>query len=122
MILLVPSIRNKPMLDHLLYGKSMKSNKKPILTAFILSFVIVWSTLTVLALTWGTMFNWPDYVHINYGFPLVWATHTLDTIAGPVDIWNVNLQALIIDLAIWLGSMTIVLAIIMHVLNRKTEN
>lgn len=51
--------------------------------------------------------NWPDYLHVNYGAPLVWATHTLNTIAGPVDVWRVDLQSLTIDLLFWLGLMLV---------------
>ncbi len=61
-------------------------------------FIAAWVFSAILAVTWGFMFDWPDYVHVNYGVPLVWATHTLNTIAGPVDKWNVDLLALIIDL------------------------
>jgi hypothetical protein len=27
-------------------------------------------------------YDWPDFVHIDYGLPLKWATHTLVTIAA----------------------------------------
>jgi hypothetical protein len=47
-------------------------------------------------------YNWPDYVHADYGFPLVWATHTTITIAGPVDKWNVNLSNLLLNVVFWL--------------------
>jgi len=84
----------------------------------VVPFVIVWIVLTILALTWGFFFDWPDYVHVNYGFPLVWAVHTLNTIAGPVDKWKVDLSALVLDLIIWLGIMTIVVALMLHILKR----
>jgi len=54
-------------------------------------------------------------IHIDYGFPLVWATHTLSTIAGPADIWKVDITALIIDLAFWLG-------IMLYFFNREHSN
>jgi len=46
----------------------------------------------VMAVAWGTRYNWPDYVHVKYGLPATWGVHTLVTIAGPADSWRVNLQ------------------------------
>ena len=48
-------------------------------------------------------YNWPDYVHADYGFPLAWATHTTTTIVGPVDKWNVNLANLVLNIVCWLS-------------------
>jgi len=62
----------------------------------------------ILCLTWGLTIAWPDNYHVNYGVPLVWGTHTLNTIAGPVDKWAVDLFALVIDLIFWLGLMLVV--------------
>jgi hypothetical protein len=93
--------------------------KKVNLTLIIVLITIMWAASTILALTWGTTLNWSDYVHVNYGFPLVWVTHTLNTIAGPADIWDVNLEALSIDLFLWLGSMVAAVATILHVYNKK---
>jgi hypothetical protein len=56
-------------------------------------------------MTYGITYNWSDYVHVNYGFPLTFATHTLDTIAGPVDRWTLSLDSLTLDLAFWSVSM-----------------
>jgi hypothetical protein len=47
----------------------------------------------------GFHYDWPDFVHIDYGFPLAWATHTTVTIAGPVDKWTVRLGFLALDIA-----------------------
>ena len=70
-------------------------------------------------MTWGTRFDWPDYVHVDYGLPLVWATQTLSTIIGPVNLWEVDITALMIDLAVWLGIMLIAALIILYF--RKLE-
>jgi len=59
--------------------------------------------ITIIALTWGTSYNWPDFVHVKHGLPLTWGVHTLSTIVGPVDTWEVNLTALTLDLALWLA-------------------
>jgi len=76
--------------------------------------IAIWSTLTIPTLTWGVMFDWPDYVHVNHGFPMVWATHVLSTIAGPVDVWRVDIPALLINLIFWLGSMAAGVIVIIH--------
>ena len=68
-----------------------------------------WALASVATMTWGTLVNWPDYLHSNYGFPLTFATHTLDTIAGPVDKWTVDISALSVDLSFWLLGMVALL-------------
>ena len=83
--------------------------------------MVVWTVLAILAVTWGTRFDWPDYVHIDYGFPLVWGTQTLSTIVGPVNLWNVEVTGLLIDLAFWLGIMVIVASIMLYFFNRKVS-
>ena len=85
----------------------------------VIIFIVTWITLTILGVTWRVPFNWPDNVHVEYGFPLVWGTHTQSTIAGPVDIWKFDFSALIIDLLLWLGSMTIVTFMILYIPRRK---
>jgi len=74
-------------------------DKKLLSTASLVAMSIV----IVLALAWPVKYNWPDYVHVKYGFPLTWGIHTLGTIQGPVDVWDVNVSSLVIDLLIWLG-------------------
>ena len=83
------------------------------------SFLAVWVILTILALTWGFVFDWPDYYHVNYGVPMTWATHTLNTIVGPVDKWTVNLLSLTLDMLFWLGLMIIMAALILYIVDRK---
>jgi hypothetical protein len=62
--------------------------------------------LSVATISFGVLvsfqYYWPDFVHVNYGFPFIWITHTTITIAGPVDKWNINLVNLFLDIAIWL--------------------
>jgi hypothetical protein len=76
----------------------------------VISFMIIWSVITAVALTWGLNYNWPDNVHVDYGLPLTWATNTTSTIIGPTDLWSVNLVTLLADLAFWLGIMISVIA------------
>ena len=62
-------------------------------------------------MSYGALANWPDYVHTSFGLPFVYATHTSNTIAGPVDTWDVDLNALSADLAFWMvGMVAIVIA------------
>jgi len=62
----------------------------------------------------GFNYDWPDFVHVDYGLPLTWATHTLSTIAGPANLWNVNIQNLLIDLVFWMALMVTVVALILY--------
>lgn len=68
----------------------------------VLCFMVVWAFLTVVALLWGFRYDWPDFVHVDYGLPLTWSTNTLSTIAGPVSLWDVNVSNLMVDLIFWL--------------------
>lgn len=70
-----------------------------------IGFSILLAALLILALSVGIKIDWPDYVHVNYGFPIVWGIHTLVTIYGPVDIWTVQPLMLSLDLVFWLGLM-----------------
>ena len=79
-------------------------------TLLVISFMIIWSIITAVALTGGLNYNWPDNVHVDYGLPLTWATNTTSTIIGPTDLWSVNLVNLLADLAFWLGIMIAVVA------------
>ena len=58
--------------------------------------------VALIALTYGTEFSVPDALSRSYGFPFNWGVHQLMTIAGPVDIWNVNMTNLIVDIGLWL--------------------
>lgn len=77
------------------------------------------SIIAVLAITLGIRYNWPDYVHDKYGFPLTWGVHTLNTIHGPVDIWSVNLLNLGLDLLLWLGLIIVSQIIFPRALSRS---
>ncbi len=74
--------------------------------AFYLLGVIVasgWALGAIAALVWGTLLNWPDFVHVNYGFPFAFATHTTSTIVGAVDQWSLDIGALANDLLFWIA-------------------
>ena len=95
----------------------MLMTKRSIL--FLLSVNIFWVILTVLAITWETRFDWPDNVHVEYGFPFVWSTNTLSTIAGAVNIWVVDITALIMNIGLWLGIMLITESVLLFFFNKK---
>ena len=81
----------------------MKLKEKNLTILFL--FLVVWSIISILGVSWGNQVDWPDNVHIDYGFPIIWSTNTLSTISGPVNVWTVNIEALILNLAFWLGVM-----------------
>ncbi len=80
----------------------------------ILFFMIVWVAITCVALLFGFSYNWPDFVHVDYGLPLTWATNTQSTLVGPVDQWAVNPSNLLIDLIFWLGIMTAAVTVFLY--------
>ncbi len=63
---------------------------------------VAWAVVGLTGMTYGITYNWPDFVHVDYGFPLTFATHTLSTIVGPVDRWGLDPGSLSADLAFWL--------------------
>jgi len=69
--------------------------------------MIVLGVLVVAALTYGWTTSYPDNVYASYGLPLRWGTHQLITIAGPVDVWRVDVTSLFIDLVVWLALMVV---------------
>ena len=74
-------------------------------------FMVIWITVATSALLWGFTYNWPDFVHVDYGIPLNWATNTLSTIAGSVNLWSVNITNLLVDIMFWFIIMTIAVTI-----------
>lgn len=60
------------------------------------------SLVAIIGIAYGRLFSVPDATSRLYGLPLRWGVHQLGTIAGPVDIWNVNISYLVIDLIFWL--------------------
>lgn len=70
--------------------------------------LLAWVAATLVSMLYGTNYAWPDFFHVNYGFPLTFATHTLNTIAGPVDSWSLDIASLTADLALWVSGMVII--------------
>jgi hypothetical protein len=80
----------------------------------IFCFMVVWVVLTIAGLLWGFYYDWPDFVHVDYGMPLTWATNTLSTFAGPANLWNVNISNLLLDLIFWLSIMIAAVAVMQY--------
>lgn len=81
---------------------------------FIVSFMVIWSIITAIALLWGFNYNLPDFVHVDYGLPLTWGTNTLSTIAGPANLWSINISNLLVDLVLWFGIMIAAVALLLY--------
>ena len=63
-------------------------------------------------------YDWPDYVHTDFGVPLVWAIHMESAITGPVDIWRVDPTNLVANIAIW-TVLSLALVILIGIFSRK---
>jgi len=66
-------------------------------------FQIIIAVVMLIAMLYGRHVSYPDNVHDLHGLPLVWGTHQLVTIFGPLDSWMVNLTNLAVDLVFWVG-------------------
>ena len=78
------------------------------------------TTMILAGLLMAVHYDWPDYVHTDYGIPLVWAIHTESAITGPVDIWHINTINLIADIAVW-AILSLALVALIGTLRRKRE-
>lgn len=68
-----------------------------------------WALVSLAAMTYGFLVTIPDYVHTNFGVPFTFATHTTSTLVGAADTWDVDLNALAMDLGVWLTGMVVIL-------------
>lgn len=73
-----------------------------------------WAVAATVAITWGRFFNYPDFVHFDFGFPLTFATHTTSTFVGAVDEWSVDVGLLAGDILFWIaGAIVIILGFVL---------
>ena len=63
--------------------------------------LVILGVIGTLALVYSSSYSVPDLLEVRYGLPLTWGVNTLSTIAGPVNIWRVDLFRLAIDAAFW---------------------
>jgi hypothetical protein len=74
-----------------------------------------WALASLFGMAYGVLVVWPDFVHVNYGFPLTYAVHTLNTFIGPVDKWTLDLPSLVIDLSFWsFGMLVIIIGLVFY--------
>ena len=71
----------------------------------IVSLVVV--AIALLAMLWGSTYSVPDLVRVDYGLPLRWGSNTLDTLAGPVNRWSVDMMSLALDLIFWFAMLIV---------------
>jgi len=57
--------------------------------------------LTVASGLYAQELNWPDYYHVEYGYPLPWLVRTLSTIAGPTDKLEFQMASFAMDWVFW---------------------
>ena len=63
--------------------------------------------IALFAMLWGSTYSVPELVRVSYGLPLNWGVNTLETIAGPVDRWSVDLTSIAIDLVFWFATLIV---------------
>ncbi len=63
--------------------------------------LIIVGVIGTLAIMYSYDYSVPDLVEARYGFPLTWGVNTLNTLAGPVNTWRVDLIKLTVDVALW---------------------
>lgn len=69
---------------------------------------VVAVVVALVAMLWGSTYSVPDLMRVDYGLPLIWGTNTLDTIAGPVNRWSVDVMFLALDLIFWFATLIVV--------------
>ena len=84
---------------------------RPVVGNFIVAGALV---VALFAMLWGWRYSVPDLVRVSYGLPLNWGVNTLDTIAGPVDRWSVDLVSLAFDLVFWFATLIVAQFIASH--------
>lgn len=67
------------------------------------------------AISLGFWREWPDFVHVSYGFPFPWAVHVLVTFTGPTDFWSLNVSALLLDIIFWIAVLATVMVAALRV-------
>jgi hypothetical protein len=92
---------------------------------FYLAGVVVaagWATAAIVAIAWGTLLDWPDFVHTNYGFPFTFATHTTSTLVGAVDDWSLDLAALESDIVFWIAGTILIFVLFIYLARRASRS
>ena len=67
----------------------------------IIGYTVAVSIMMIVCMVYGVTASMPDNVYTRHGLPFTWGRHQTVTIAGPVDTWTVELNALLGDLIFW---------------------
>jgi hypothetical protein len=68
---------------------------------WVIGYTVAASITMIVFTVYGFTESMPDNVYTRHGLPFTWGRHQTVTIAGPVDTWTVELNALIGDLVFW---------------------
>lgn len=77
-------------------------------TTYGLAITAATMVVALVAMLYGSIYTVPDLGTVSYGLPLRWGVNTVETIAGPVDRWTVDIPALTIDLVFWFIAIVLV--------------
>lgn len=80
-----------------------------------------WAVAATVAITWGRFFDWPDFVHFDYGFPLTFATHTTSTFVGAVDEWSLDMGSLATDVLFWIAGTIVIIVGFVYLARREAR-
>ena len=61
-------------------------------------FVFASPFLGLVAVLCGSTYSVTDLEEIKYGFTLIWGSHLLNSIAGLIDKWYIDLNSIMVDL------------------------
>jgi len=67
----------------------------------VIGYAVAASVAMIVFMVYGVTASMPDNVYIRHGLPFTWGRHQMATIAGPVDTWTVELNAMLGDLMFW---------------------
>ncbi len=67
----------------------------------VIGYTLAASIAMIFFMVYGVAVSMPDNVYTRHGLPFTWGRHQEVTIAGPVDTWTVELNAMLGDLIFW---------------------
>jgi len=68
---------------------------------WVIGYTVAASAAMIAFMVYGATTSMPDNVYTSHGLPFTWGRHQQVTIAGPVDTWTVELNAMLGDLIFW---------------------
>jgi len=67
----------------------------------VIGYTVAASIMMIVCTVYGFTVSMPDNVYTRHGLPFTWGKHQMVTIAGPVETWTVELNAMLGDLIFW---------------------